>query len=51
MAPTDTSLLLLLSAVTMVELYLAATKKRSEIFYAMAALTLFGALVTVSHLL
>jgi asparagine N-glycosylation enzyme membrane subunit Stt3 len=44
-------LLLLLSFVFMIELYLAQRRQRPEIFYAMAGLTLFAALLTVSHVL
>ena len=46
-------LLLTLSIVIVIELYLAQrpTTSRPEIFYAMAALTLFAAFLTVSHLL
>jgi len=44
-------LLLLLSIVIVIEFYLAQrpTTSRPEIFYAMAALTLFGAFLTVSR--
>jgi hypothetical protein len=46
-------LLLLLSIMIVIELYLAQrpNTSRPEIFYAMAALTLFGAFLTVSHIL
>lgn len=45
-------LLLLLSTTTMVELYLAQRRtERTELFYALAALTLFGALLTVGQIL
>lgn len=48
-----TVLLLLLSIVIVIELYLAQrpATSRPEVFYAMAALALFGALLTVAHVL
>jgi hypothetical protein len=42
--------LFLLSATTIIELYFAQrVKRRPEIFYGMASLTLFGAFLTLRH--